>query len=110
MCVPCAFTIVLIHIHVTDENPRRNGKFDGRYTLLYCPFSHIDIHIYAHISLGSVLIRRVSSREKSRSSSAILGFLLMYHLLLVFPSVMTKPERPVFIQEAKQYILLAWKS
>ena len=49
-------------------------------------------------------------REISQSSLAILGFLLVYLLFLVFPSVMTKPEGPIFSQEAKQYILLAYRA
>ena len=49
-------------------------------------------------------------REISQSSLAILGFLLVYLLFLVFPSVMTKPEGPIFSQEAKQYIMLAYRA
>ena len=71
MCVPCAFTIVLIHIYVTDENPRRNGKFDGRYTLLYCPFSYIYIYIYMRIYfLVSYMARFIAGEI-----SIILGYL-----------------------------------
>ena len=70
MCVPCAFTIVLIYMHVTDENPRRNGKFDGRYTLVHCPFSHMYIIICSLYATLCIIWRILSG-----DISIVLGYL-----------------------------------
>ena len=72
MCVLCAFTLVLLYMYVTDGNARGNGKFDGRYFLVPCPFSHIYI---AYMPL--CVLYGAFHREISRLSSAILGFLLV---------------------------------
>lgn len=46
--------------------------------------------------------------------SIVLGYLWILTsialIISVFPSVMTKPEGPIFSQEAKQYILLAYRA
>ena len=72
MCVLCAFTLVLWYMYVTDGNARGNGKFDGRYTLVPCPFSHIYI-----VYMPLCVLYGAFHREISRLSSAILGFLLV---------------------------------